>query len=68
MNLADLLIQEREEIAKITRFVSQTIFEYHDDVLEAVAIAGELDALQACAIFHDTIRATRPSGPKMTDR
>ena len=60
-DLADLLIQEREEIAKIMRFVSQTIFESHDEILEATAIAGELDALQACAVFHDTIRGTRPS-------
>jgi DNA mismatch repair protein MutS2 len=60
-DLADLLIQEREEIAKITRFVSQTIFDFHDQILEATAIAGELDALQACAIFHDTVRGARPS-------
>ncbi|HEX8619277.1 MAG TPA: Smr/MutS family protein, partial [Thermoanaerobaculia bacterium] len=60
-DLADLLIQEREEIVKIMRFVSQTIFDFHDEILDATAIAGELDALQACAIFHDTIRGTRPS-------
>jgi DNA mismatch repair protein MutS2 len=60
-DLADLLIQEREEILKIMRYVSQTIFEFHDDILAATEIAGELDALQACAIFHDTVRATRPS-------
>ena len=60
-DLADLLIQEREEIAKITRFVSQTIFDFHDAILDATSIAGELDALQACAIFHDTIRGARPS-------
>jgi DNA mismatch repair protein MutS2 len=60
-DLADLLIQEREEIARITRYVSQTVFEYHDQILEATAISGELDAIQACAIFHDTVRGTRPS-------
>ncbi|HYO76926.1 MAG TPA: Smr/MutS family protein [Thermoanaerobaculia bacterium] len=60
-DLADLLIQEREEIVKIMRFVSQTIFEFHDEILEATAIAGELDALQACAIFHDAIRGSRPA-------
>jgi DNA mismatch repair protein MutS2 len=60
-DLADLLIQEREEIMKIMRYVSQTIFEFQDDILAATEIAGELDALQACAIFHDTVRATRPS-------
>ncbi|MDQ3281835.1 MAG: Smr/MutS family protein [Acidobacteriota bacterium] len=60
-DLADLLIQEREEIVRIMRFVSQTIFEYHDEILEATAITGELDALQACGIFSDTVRGTRPS-------
>src|SRR5687767_10493772 len=60
-DLADLLIQEREEIARITRFVSQTLFEKRDEILGAIDVAGELDALQACAIFHDTVRGTRPS-------
>src|SRR5688572_4543928 len=60
-DLADLLIQEREEIARIMRFVSATIFEYHDDIVAATHVAGELDALQACAVFHDAIRGTRPS-------
>ncbi|HYI09625.1 MAG TPA: Smr/MutS family protein [Thermoanaerobaculia bacterium] len=60
-DLADLLIQEREEIARITRFVSQTVFEHRLGILEATAVAGELDALQACAVFHDAIRAARPS-------
>jgi DNA mismatch repair protein MutS2 len=60
-DLADLLIQEREEIARITRFVSQTIFEHHTEINDANNTAGELDALQACALFHDTIRGTRPS-------
>ena len=51
-DLADLLIQEREEIARITRFVSA------DDLRAAPRsstrlVAGELDALQACAVFHD---------------
>jgi DNA mismatch repair protein MutS2 len=60
-DLADLLIQEREEIARITRFVSQTLFEYHDGIVDATRVAGELDALQACAVFYDTVRASRPS-------
>ena len=60
-DLADLLIQEREEIARITRFVSQTLFEKRDEILGAIDVAGELDALQACAVFHDTVRAARPS-------
>jgi DNA mismatch repair protein MutS2 len=59
-DLADLLIQEREEIARITRYVSQIIFEEADNIAAATETAGELDALQACAVFHDTIGATRP--------
>ena len=60
-DLADLLIQEREEIARIIRFLSQTLFEKRDDIVDAVRMTGELDALQACALFHDAVRATRPS-------
>src|SRR6059058_3458693 len=41
-DLADLLIQQREEITLAT------------------AIAGELDALQACALFHSAASASRP--------
>lgn len=59
-DLADLLIQEREEIARITRFISQTLFDEQDEILAAMHVAGELDALQACAVFHDTVRASRP--------
>ena len=60
-DLADLLIQEREEIARITRFISQTLFDEADTIRDAIRIAGELDALQACAVFHDTIRGSRPT-------
>ncbi|HKR67165.1 MAG TPA: Smr/MutS family protein [Thermoanaerobaculia bacterium] len=63
-DLADLLIQEREEIARITRFISQTLFDAQDDILAATHVAGELDALQACAVVHDTLRASRPSFSK----
>src|SRR5207302_2979436 len=49
-DLADLLLQEREEIARITRFISQLIVDAADDVLLATRTSGELDALQACAI------------------
>ena len=59
-DLADLLMQEREEIARITRYISQTLFDELDDIVAAMDVCGELDALQACAIFHDTIRGTRP--------
>jgi DNA mismatch repair protein MutS2 len=60
-DLADLLIQEREEIARITRFVSQTIAEHEGDVLAATRAGGEFDALQACAVFYDLVGAARPS-------
>lgn len=59
-DLADLLIQEREEIARITRFVSQLLFDEAKNAIAAVAMAAELDALQACALFHDAIGASRP--------
>jgi len=59
-DLADLLIQEREEIARITRFISMAIAESADDILAAVRTAAEFDALQACALFHSAVGASRP--------
>ncbi|HUP48836.1 MAG TPA: Smr/MutS family protein [Thermoanaerobaculia bacterium] len=59
-DLADLLIQEREEIARILRFISQMLAEEAGEIVAAVAAAGEIDALQACAVFGDTIRSARP--------
>jgi len=59
-DLADLLIQEREEIARITRFVSQLLVGEAKNVIDATSIAGEFDGLQACAIFGSTIKAARP--------
>ncbi|HYU25321.1 MAG TPA: hypothetical protein VEO74_08975, partial [Thermoanaerobaculia bacterium] len=60
-DLADLLIQEREEIARITRFVSQVIVDNEGDLLAATYAGGDFDALQACAVFHDAVGAARPS-------
>jgi DNA mismatch repair protein MutS2 len=60
-DLADLLIQEREEIARITRFVSQVIVDNEGDLLATTHAGGEFDALQACAVFHDAVGAARPS-------
>ncbi|HEX7706753.1 MAG TPA: Smr/MutS family protein [Thermoanaerobaculia bacterium] len=60
-DLAHYLIEEREEIARILQFISQAIFDQHDDLLEAIRVSGELDALQACAQFHDVVRGTRPT-------
>jgi len=59
-DLADLLIQEREEIARITRYVSQLLFDEASDIMAAVDVAGEFDAMQACAVFGSTIQASRP--------
>jgi DNA mismatch repair protein MutS2 len=60
-DLAEILQQEREEIARITKFLSQLLFDNVRDVTDAVANAAEFDALQACALFHDAVRASRPS-------
>ncbi|HEY5611538.1 MAG TPA: hypothetical protein VIL97_10040, partial [Thermoanaerobaculia bacterium] len=60
-DLADLLMQEREEIARITRFVSQQLLAARDAILAAIEIAGELDARQACAILEQEIGGTRPT-------
>jgi len=60
-DLADLLIQEREEIARITRFISQLLVDHQRDLVDAIDVAAELDALQACAIFHRAIDASRPA-------
>jgi DNA mismatch repair protein MutS2 len=60
-DLADLLIQEREEIARITRFISAAIAEEADLIRDAAHVGGEFDALQACAQFHQTVGASRPA-------
>lgn len=60
-DLADLLIQEREEIARITRFISSAIAEEAAEIREAARVGGAFDALQACALFHDAVGASRPS-------
>src|SRR5215210_6319793 len=40
-DLADLLIQERQEIARITRYISETLFEQHEPIHDAIGIAAE---------------------------
>ena len=60
-DLADLLIQEREEIARITRYVAQMLFDERDSIVAAIDTAADLDALQACAVFQDLVRGSRPS-------
>ena len=60
-DLADLLLQEREEIVRITVYVSGLIIDRAEDIAAAARVAGEFDALQACAMFHQTVGASRPA-------
>jgi DNA mismatch repair protein MutS2 len=59
-DLADLLIQEREEIARITRHIANQLIEAADSILGALTVAANLDALQACAIVQDSAGGIRP--------
>jgi DNA mismatch repair protein MutS2 len=59
-DLADLLIQEREEIARITRYISAAIAEEAEPIRDAARAGGDFDALQACAQFHNLCGASRP--------
>jgi DNA mismatch repair protein MutS2 len=59
-DLADLLIQEREEIARITRAVATLLIDRREEITLGIVIAGELDALHACALFHSAANASRP--------
>jgi DNA mismatch repair protein MutS2 len=60
-DLAELLQQEREEIARITRFISQQIIAVASEILESSRVAGELDAVQACALFFDRSGSVTPT-------
>jgi DNA mismatch repair protein MutS2 len=59
-DLADLLIQEREEVLRITRLIAALLVDSAADIRAAIDIAADLDAMQACAIFHQTVGASRP--------
>ncbi len=59
-DLADLLIQEREEIARITQYISGLLFAEAGHISEGVSVGGEFDALQACALFAAATEAARP--------
>jgi len=58
--LAHLLILEREEIARITRFVANELRMSADEIVDSALIAGELDAIQAAAVFAHMIEAGKP--------
>ncbi|MEO8216988.1 MAG: Smr/MutS family protein [Acidobacteriota bacterium] len=60
-DLAELAIMEREEIARITRFVADMILAEMPRIGPALEVVGELDAIQACAVFGRTIEASRPT-------
>jgi len=59
-DLAELLQQERAEIARLTILIAQQLRSASERVVVAVEISGELDAIQACAVFHRQCQATRP--------
>ncbi|MGK2857869.1 MAG: endonuclease MutS2 [Thermoanaerobaculia bacterium] len=58
--LADLLIHEREEIARIMRMIGQKLFDFAAPIQRAVRTAGEFDAIQACAVVFAMLDASRP--------
>ncbi len=59
-DLADMLMEEREEIARITRFIATELQASAPRILAAVEASGELDAIQACAVMHEILQASRP--------
>jgi len=59
-DLAELLMREREELARIARFIAQTLLNSSDAILASTRNAGELDAIQACAVVGETLEAVRP--------
>ncbi|MGA7616551.1 MAG: endonuclease MutS2, partial [Thermoanaerobaculia bacterium] len=60
-DLAELLIQEREEIARITRHIAQNLIAASPQILASIEGAGILDGIQACAVMHRHLEANRPS-------
>ena len=60
-DLAELSIQEREEIARITRYVADLMIQAAPQIIPALNAVGILDGIQACAVFGRTIEATRPT-------
>ena len=60
-DLADLILQEREEIARITRYVAQMLIAASESIIDACELGGELDAIQAAAITGRLLGSTRPT-------
>jgi len=59
--LASLLIDERQEIARITRLIAGELLSAAEAITGSVVVAGELDGIQACAIFFSLADASRPT-------
>lgn len=59
-DLADLLIEEREEIVRLTRFISQQLQDVAPEIETSIDVSGGIDAIQACAVFAGTVRGARP--------
>ncbi|HEU5162237.1 MAG TPA: Smr/MutS family protein [Thermoanaerobaculia bacterium] len=60
-DLADLLIQEREEIVRIMLHIAHLLLAARDEILDATLIGGELDAIQAAAITGSLLGSVRPA-------
>lgn len=60
-DLAELLMAEQEEIARITRHVAGLLLASSAEIVEAVDVAGEIDAIAACAVTSDMLECTRPT-------
>jgi DNA mismatch repair protein MutS2 len=59
-DLADLLIQEREEIARITRFVSQLLFDEADEIRDAATRRRRVRRAAGVRAISQRVGASRP--------
>ena len=59
--LASLLIDERQEIARLTRLIAGELLSAAEAIGGSVEIAGVLDGIQACAMFFSLAEASRPA-------
>jgi len=59
--LASLLIDERQEIARLTRLIASELLAAAEAIATSVEVAGALDGIQACAIFFSLVEASRPT-------
>jgi DNA mismatch repair protein MutS2 len=59
-DLAELLIQEHEEIARIERYIAGKLAEASEAIVASIEVAAEIDAIQAGATVFETMNASRP--------